>query len=89
MVLKGIEISGFAESLDQPNTYNINITATPSMNATTFIAPLPRDRTLATASVACLPVPVYRALSSVLGTAYPLLGLILLGDCSRVQFFFA
>ena len=30
LVLDGIEVAGFAEPLDRPRTYNINITATPS-----------------------------------------------------------
>ncbi|MDC0935011.1 alpha-L-fucosidase [Pirellulales bacterium] len=37
LVLEGIEIPGFAESLDQPNTYNVNITATPSMKKESII----------------------------------------------------
>jgi alpha-L-fucosidase len=30
LILGGVDIPGFAEPLDEPNTYNINITATPS-----------------------------------------------------------
>ena len=37
LVLQGIEIPGFAEPLDEPNTYNINITATPSMKKGSII----------------------------------------------------
>lgn len=37
LVLQGIEIPGFAEPLDKPNTYNINITATPSMKKDSIV----------------------------------------------------
>ncbi len=30
LILNGIEAAGFAEALDKPNTFNVNITATPS-----------------------------------------------------------
>ena len=33
LVLSGVEIPGFAEPLDSPNSFNINITATPSRKA--------------------------------------------------------
>ena len=37
LVLESIEIPGFAELLDKPNTYNLNITATPSMKKDSII----------------------------------------------------
>ncbi|MFC1738341.1 alpha-L-fucosidase, partial [Planctomycetota bacterium] len=37
LVLQGIEVPGFAEKLDKPDTYNINITATPSMKEGSII----------------------------------------------------
>ena len=37
LVLQGIEAPGFAELLDKPNTYNINITATPSMEKDSIV----------------------------------------------------
>jgi alpha-L-fucosidase len=37
LVLQGVEIPGLTEPLDRPNTYNINITATPSMKKDSIV----------------------------------------------------